>query len=260
MLLPKPTLCCLLAILPVANAHDGNLFSLVADFQPEAPVCSTLPDQPVSENRPAQPSGLTFVLLGAPSQKRLFGVIPNYRADQLQESYKPLSTHEKFKIARSDSFDWPNYLLLAGYAVQSQVAAGGFAHNGGMTGFAKFYTRSLGDQIIGNYITEAILPSLLHEDPRFFRSGVGPLWRRAGYAASRIFIARTDNGAYRFNISEIAGNAGVIAITSAYYPNSRAASESLERFSMQLGNDMISNLLTEFWPDVKRHLHFRSHH
>ena len=43
-----------------------------------------------------------------------------------------------------------------------------------MTGFAKFYARSVGDQIIGSYLTEAILPSLLHEDPRFFLAEFWP--------------------------------------------------------------------------------------
>ncbi len=196
------------------------------------------------------------VITGGPGN-RLFGIIPNYRADQYQAAYKPLTIREKYRIARSDSFDWPNYFLLAGYAVQSQVASGGFRHNGGIPGFAKFYARSVGDQIIGSYLTEAILPSILHEDPRFFRLGRGSIIRRASYAASRVFITRRDNGVSGLNFSELVGNSGVTALTSLYYPNSRAASEGLERFGMQLGNDMISNLLTEFWPDIKRHLPFR---
>jgi hypothetical protein len=197
--------------------------------------------------------------LSEPVSKRLFGVIPNYRADQFQADYKPISTAQKFAIAHSDSFDWPNYFLLVGYALQSQVASGGFTHNGGLQGFAKFYSRSVGDQIIGSYVTEAIMPSLLHEDPRFFRLGTGPLWYRAFNAASRILITRKDNGANGFNISEIAGNAAVTAVTTVYYPDSRSASEGIERFSMALGNDMISNLLTEFWPDIKRRLPFIHH-
>ena len=110
------------------------------------------------------------------------------------ETYKPLTTAEKFHIARSDSFDWPNYFLLAGIALESQVAAGGFTHNGGLTGFGEAYGRSLGDQIIGSYVTEAILPSLLHEDPRYFRLGIGTFRHRAFYATSRIFVTRRDNG------------------------------------------------------------------
>jgi hypothetical protein len=191
------------------------------------------------------------------ASKRLFGVIPNYRAEQTWGTYQPLTTTQKYHIARSDSFDWPNYFLLAGYAVQSQVVSGGFSHNGGAAGFAKFYARSLGDQIIGSYVTEAILPSLLHEDPRFFRLGTGTFWHRSSYATSRVFITRMDNGKARFNVSELAGNAGVVAVTALYYPDSRSATAGVERYGMQLGNDAISNLLTEFWPDLRRHLRFQ---
>jgi hypothetical protein len=195
-----------------------------------------------------------------PVSKRLFGIIPNYRADQIQAVYQPITTREKYRIARSDSFDWPNYFLLAGYALQSQVASGGFSHNGGVAGFGEFYARSVGDQIIGSYVTEAILPSLLHEDPRYFRMGSGTFWHRVTYATSRILITRTDNGKPSFNISEVVGNAGVVALTTLYYPDSRSAEEAAERYGMALGNDAISNLLTEFWPDIKRHLHLRPHH
>jgi hypothetical protein len=189
-----------------------------------------------------------------PASNRLFGVIPNYRAAETLATYKPLTTAEKYHIAFEDSFDWPNFFLLAGYAAQAQVAAGGFHHNGGLKGFGEYYARGVSDQIIGSYITDAILPSLLRDDPRYFRLGTGTFWRRTYYAASRIFVTRRDNGKSRFNITEIAGNIGVDAITTWYYPDSQSASEGLERFGMQLGNDVISNILTEFWPDIKHRL------
>jgi len=189
-----------------------------------------------------------------PVSTRLFGIIPNYRASEAREAYKPLTTAEKYHMAFQDSFDWPNFFLLAGYAAQSQIAAGGFHRNGGMAGFGEYYARGFGDQVIGSYVTDAILPTLLHEDPRYFRLGTGTFWRRTYYAASRIFVARLDNGRSRFNITEIAGNMGVAAISTWYYPDSQSASKATVRFGMQIGNDAISNVLTEFWPDIKHRL------
>jgi len=239
----------------VALAQEQPLFL-------DAPAAAEPPDAEATEI--AEPAVLETPQpasdpVSNPVSKRLFGFIPNYRADQTLGSYQPLTPSQKFHIARNDSFDWPNYFLLAGYAFQSQLASGGFSHNGGVAGFAKFYARGLGDQIIGNYVTEAILPTLLHEDPRFFRLGSGTFLHRTFYATSRILVTRKDDGRTGFNFSEIAGNAGVVAATALYYPDSRSASEGVERYAMQLGNDAISNLLTEFWPDIKLHLRFRRH-
>ncbi len=188
--------------------------------------------------------------------KRLFGVIPNYKADRYQDVYAPLTAKEKFTIARRDSFDWPNFFVLAGYAMQAQVAAGGFKNNGGIAGFSEYYGRGLGDQVIGNYLTEAIMPTMLHEDPRYFRLGKGGFWRRSTHAGLSIVVTRKDSGRYGFNISEVIGNVGVVALTSLYYSDSQTAIGGLERYGMQLGNDTISNMITEFWPDVKRNIPF----
>jgi hypothetical protein len=234
-----------------AFAQDNSLNSVATSPEPggklDEPIAPIAPANPVSP-RPGTPPGTI--------DKRLFGVIPNYRADQIQAVYTPISTREKFAIARSDSFDWPNYFLLAGYALQSQIASGGFKHSGGLEGFGEFYARAMADQVIGSYVTEAMLPSLLHEDPRFFRLGIGSVWHRAYYASTRVFVVRLDNGGTRFNISEVVGNIGVVAVSTFYYPNSQSAGEAAERYGMALGNDAISNLLTEFWPDVKRRLPF----
>lgn len=233
------------------NASDPTAFT--GDIETSA-VISEQPSSEMALPAPDSASAANSV------SKRLFGVIPNYRADQKLDTYTPLTTPEKFRIARSDSFDWPNYFLLAGFALESQVATGGFSHNGGFTGFGEFYARSLADQVIGSYVTEAMLPSLLHEDPRFFRLGVGTFRHRVFYAASRIFVTRMDSGRMRFNVSEIAGNAGFVALATLYYPDSRSAAEAGERYAMQLGNDAISNLLTEFWPDIRHRLRFPRRH
>ena len=78
------------------------------------------------------------------------------------------------------------------------------------------------------------------------------MWHRAYYATTRIFVTRLDNGGASANLAELVGNMGVIAVTTLYYPDSRSASEAAERYGIALGNDAISNLLTEVWPDINR--------
>jgi hypothetical protein len=105
---------------------------------------------------------------------------------------------------------------------------------------------------IGNFMTEAIYPTMLHQDPRYFRRGSGSGWSRLGYAAGQIFWTHTDSGGTQFNVSEIAGNATAVAISTAYYPGNRDAAQELSKFASQIGVDMAANILKEFWPDLNR--------
>jgi hypothetical protein len=106
-------------------------------------------------------------------------------------------------------------------------------------------------------MTESIMPSVLHEDPRYFRLGTGGAWHRAGYALSRVFVTRTDSGGRRFNFSEWLGNATAVTISNAYYPDTRTASDNAERLFIACATDAFSQVLKEFWPDVKRKLFHR---
>jgi hypothetical protein len=72
-----------------------------------------------------------------------------------------------------------------------------------------------------------------------------------GYAASRIFVTKGDNGKTRFYASEIVGNIGVVAVTSLYYTSTQTPGQGALRYGMQLGNDAVTNVLTEFWPDIR---------
>src|SRR5579883_625366 len=164
--------------------------------------------------------------------KRLFGVVPNYRATDASTEYKPLTSLEKFKLAERDTFDWPNYFLMAGFAMQTQIAEKGWHQSGFGRNFGEYYARTFGDALIGNYVTEAVMPTLLHEDPRFFRSGIGPLWKRAFYAARQVAVTRTTDGHHRLNCSEFLGNTAVVAATSLYYPGERRLGPSAERVAM----------------------------
>jgi hypothetical protein len=112
---------------------------------------------------------------------------------------------------------------------------------------------SYADFVIGDYMTEAIYPSLLHQDPRYFRRGTGGGWSRLGYAMGQIFWTHSDNGARgQFNFSEVLGNSTSVAISNAYYPDNRTAGEAAARLGSQLGVDMAANVLKEFWPEIER--------
>ena len=190
----------------------------------------------------------------APEDKRIFGVLPNNRTTENSIPFHLITPWQKVTIAAKDSFDWVvfgNAALFAGlYHIENQNPSFGQ----GVKGYAKRFGTAYGDQMIGNMMTEGFIPAVFHQDPRYFRSGEGPIRGRAWYALTRIVVARMDSGRNAFNFSEWGGNAAAVAISNAYYPDTRTVSDNVQRLLIACGTDAFSNVLKEFWPDVKRKL------
>jgi hypothetical protein len=186
--------------------------------------------------------------------KRIFGIIPNYRTYPMMADYKPLSPEEKFKIGMNDSFDRGSFILAAAFAGKGQLSNSSPAFGQGVSGYAKYLGTAYGDILIGDFMTEAIYPTLLHQDPRYFRRGTGSGLSRVGYAVGQIFWTHKDSGGSQFNYSEILGNSTAVAISNAYYPDDRTAGNAVSKLTIQLGVDAAGNLLKEFWPDLERKL------
>jgi hypothetical protein len=192
----------------------------------------------------------------APPDKRVLGVLPNYRTANITDHYQPITTKQKLIIACKDSFDYPLILLAGGLAGISQLDDSDPSYHQGIEGYAKRLAANYADQAIGNMMTEGFFPAMLHEDPRYFRIGPsrGTKKYRTWYAFSRIFVTRTDAGGTRFNYSEWAGNATGVAISNLYHPDGRDALDNVEKLLEQCATDGISQILKEFWPDIKHKL------
>lgn len=187
-----------------------------------------------------------------PTPDRIFGIIPNYRTTRNQTDYMPLSSREKFRIASRETFD-PGTLILSGlFAGESQLTKSSPSFGQGPSGYARYYAASYGDFVIGNFMTEAVYPSVFHQDPRYFRRETGSTLSRLGYAVQQIFWTRSDAGRGQFNFSEILGNSTSVAISNAYYPDNRTSAEAASRLGIQIGVDVAGNILKEFSPELNR--------
>jgi hypothetical protein len=184
--------------------------------------------------------------------KRLFGIVPNYRTSPTLNPYTPASAKDKFTIASQDAFDRGTFILSAAFAGEAQLSNSNRAFGQGAAGYGQYLAASYGDYVIGDYMTEALFPILLHQDPRYFRKGVGSAWSRLSYAAGQIIVTHNDSGRTAFNYSEILGNASAVAISNAYYVDNRDASDASVKLITQLSVDAASNILKEFWPDLQR--------
>ena len=189
-----------------------------------------------------------------PQNKRIFGIIPNYRTYPTLSDYQPITAEEKFKIATQDAFDRGTFVMAGLFAAKAQVSNSTPSFGQGVAGFARYYGTADCDLITGDYMTEAIFPALLHQDPRYFRRGTGSALARLGSAMGQIFWTRTDAGGHMFNFSEIGGNAAATAMGNAYYPENRNAADKASRLGIAVGIDMASNIVKEFYPDLLRAL------
>jgi len=186
--------------------------------------------------------------------KRAFGVLPNNRTTELSIPFHAITARQKFTIAAKDSFDWPVIPTASAFAGLYQLENQNPSFGQGVKGYAQRFATAYGDQMIGNMMTEGLVPAVMHEDPRYFRLGEGSKLGRAWYALTRIVISRTDSGHNSFNVSEWGGNAMAVAISNAYYPDTRNVSDNVQRLVIACATDAFSNVLKEFWPDVKRRL------
>jgi hypothetical protein len=216
-----------------------------------------LPDTPApsSSNDPkaAGAAGQNSAHGTNPTNDRILWTLPNYLTVENADHVPPLTTEGKFKITAKDCFDpveFPFTAILAGIG-QAQNSEPSYGQ--GLKGYGKRFAQSFADNTLGNFVTEAAFPSLLRQDPRYFRLGEGGFLRRTGYVLSRIVVTRGDSGQSQFNFSEIGGNAVAAEISLAYHPAAdRHFSNALGVWGTQIVWDGLANELKEFWPDMHR--------
>jgi len=196
------------------------------------------------------------------SDDRLGYVLPNFLTVQNADRLPPLTAGQKFKAVAKGAFDWGQfawYGVLSGIS-QAQNSEPGFGQ--GWDGFGKRYGAAAADGTIENFMTGAILPTVFHEDPRFYQLGQGSFMHRTGYAMSRIVVTRTDSGHHQFNFSEILGSALSASIsTYSYHPREdRNIRNTASVWGTQVGYDTLSLVVKEFWPDIRRMISHKRHH
>jgi carboxypeptidase family protein len=178
-------------------------------------------------------------------KQRIFGIIPNFYVSYDQNA-APLTAKLKFRLAAKVAFD-PITFIGVGIAAGAEQAGDHPNYPQGWKGFGErygaAYTNGFTDIMIGG----AILPSLLHQDPRYFYQGTGTTKSRVLHAVSFPFICRGDNGRLQPNYSTIGGDLGSAAIANAYYPASnRGLGLFLGNFLIGTGQRAAANLAQEF--------------
>jgi hypothetical protein len=267
----------LLALL-LAGLLIGCLIpSSVAQTAPRAdqqPSSSIQEEDKQTPGKPVEASGTGKAAPSGTSNDRLFYALPNFLSLENTGKTPPLTTKQKFSVVARGSFDYVEFPWYAFVSAINQANDAEPAYGQGWGAYGKRFVTSYADGTIENFITSAILPSVLHQDPRFYHSQAGGFTHKAGYAVSRIFLTRNDSGNTQFNYSEVVGSALSAAIsTYSYHPrNTVLSSPTGPRFIgsdrtlvntasvwvSQLGYDTITIVIKEFWPDIHRKLSHRT--
>jgi hypothetical protein len=202
---------------------------------------------------PSSPSGQSTSDPETKQTKRILGIIPNFRAVSSTTKLPPQTPKEKLLTATQDSFDYSSLfipIILAGYG-QATNATPEFHQ--GAAGYARYFWHSYVDQAVENYMVEAIVPIITHQDNRYYTLGQGGFFKRTGYALSRAVITRNDDGNNTFNTSEVIGAGAAAGISNLYYPSAeRTFSNTAEKWGINVGVDAASFVLKEFWPDINK--------
>lgn len=184
---------------------------------------------------------------------RIFEVLPNYGTVENANELPAISSGQKFRLATAGVFDWASYPFNGLLSAIDQAKDEPKSWGQGWGAYGKRFGASFADNSIGTYMTTAIFPSLLREDPRYYQLGKGGFRRRAYHAVNRLFVTRTDSGHDRFNYSESVGNAIAAGVSNIYHPDEdRTVGRNLTTFGFLIIYDGLSNELKEFWPDIRR--------
>jgi hypothetical protein len=249
---PKPALRAHVAVLLTLFSLSVTVV-LAQDASPEpsispstsSPANSSLPSSPPPS--PAPPAALPGF------DNRIFGVIPNYlTVEDSRKDVAPLSVKQKFELFAKETVDPFTFAASAAGAALSQIDNDNPKYGHGAGPYAERFGAAMGDVTTQNFFSDAVLASVLGEDPRYFRRGPEfGVWYRLGYALSRVVVTRTDRGTGTFNYSGIIGMGLGIALSNAYYPDSSVSGgEVASRFGTSLAASALSNILPEFWPDI----------
>jgi len=184
---------------------------------------------------------------------RILDVMPNYGTVENADKLPPITTGQKYRLATAGVLDYFAFPFNGALAAIDQANNSPKSWGQGWGAYAKRYGASFADNGIGTYMTTAIFPSMLHEDPRYYQLGHGTIAHRTFYSLSRLVVARTDSGHSRLNYSELIGNAVAAGISNAYHaPEDRGLVRTIGTYGMLDMWDGLSNLMKEFWPDVHR--------
>jgi len=172
------------------------------------------------------------------------------------QNWRPLTARQKFDVFVAHTYSSNTFLGAGIDALKfSTIRHRNLEYETSFMGFGQRYGINLATSETNVFFERFLLPTVLKQDPRYFRNPELPFFRRALYSVSRVFITHADSGQQTFNASKILGGAASQAIADLYVPGERQGLHPiLGRVTFNLVRDAGLNVVHEFWPDIHRGL------
>jgi len=216
-------------------------------------------------SEPVEPSDSRAAETAAPEReehRRFKACSPSLTVVNPGQPTTPLTAGEKFRIFYRYSYD-PCRILGSAFSAGIAQARDELDEYGqGAQGYGKRLGANLADTNLATFFGRFLLPTLLHDDPRYFRIGhSGTFKRRLLHAMFSPEWTRRDNGSSRFNYSRVLGDLMATSVGNAYYPEGdRGVEPTFSRAGTMLGTASASAVFQEFWPDIKARLFKKRKH
>ena len=186
-----------------------------------------------------------------------------FAADRLEriqgpEQHSPLGVSGKFRLAVANVSD---QFALVTTALDSELGDASDGHSKlrtGVAGFGQRFGASLAGQATSEMFSTFLISSIFHQDPHYHRDPAAPTHTRIVKALGYVLVARSDSGRRMFNFAEVLGTTSSSIVEGSVHPEwEKGAGAAAGRIAISIGSDAAWNLMTEFLPDVARHLNPR---
>jgi hypothetical protein len=222
-------------ILAVTHSNAADL--------PDAPTPN--PQEAASEKRPAGKLMETVSILG---KRSVF-------FPELAHDKGALDSRKKLELAVDETIAPSRFLGSMFTSGITQARDGLPGYGQGWNGYGKRFGSSVASNASNHLFGTFLLPSMLHEDPRYFVKVFGSPRNRILYAIERTLITRTDTGRNTFNWSGVLGGIMAESLANSYLPDAeRTAGKTFSRYGIRVGFSALDNVIKEYWPTIFKSL------
>ncbi len=231
--------------LPVASSSSPD--DLPDEPLPQGQQLPPQPLVPSTDSSQTQFKGGPEIGLPPPRYIRALGIFPVVEAPSTRDNVEPLSAGQKFEFFIKPTFDPSIAVIAVAGTLFSSKSTSQPSFGGGAAAYGQKAGAIAADYAANNLFAKALLPTVLRQDPRFFRKQDGSIVSRFMYGISRPFVTRTDDGHNALNTSYLGGLTMTVALSNVYYPEcNRNATDSAVRYGEFIGIAAAVNVVREF--------------